>query len=168
MAMFYAQPYDIHASGFYFEDAETYRSKITSITNDYGDPVEEFEIQFIDGEDLDCELSKALCSHQGNVVAVMKAMEDWEEHQKLAVIIVAGECGYSFDPAKDEPDSLDVTIYHVDSLKELAEQFAEEGLFGEVPENLRFYIDYDAMARDLGADYVETTIAGERLVYRCA
>ena len=117
MAMFYAQPYDIHASGFYFEDTETYRNKITSIVNDYGDPVEEFEIQFIDGDEIDCELSKSLCLHQGNVVAIMDAMEGWEEHQKLAVIIAAGECGYSFDPAKDDPDSLDVTIYHVDSLK---------------------------------------------------
>ena len=27
MATFYAQPYDIAATGFYFEDAETYRSK---------------------------------------------------------------------------------------------------------------------------------------------
>lgn len=167
MAMFYAQPYDIHASGFYFEDPETYQSKITSVVNDYGDPVEEFEIQFIDGDGIDCELSKALCPHQGSVVAIMDAMEGWEEHQKLAVIIAAGECGYSFDPVKDDPDSLDVTIYYVDDLKELAEQFAEEGLFGEIPDHLRFYLDYDAMARDLGMDYVETTIAGERLVYRC-
>ncbi len=44
MAMFYAQPYDTHASGFYFEDAESYQSKITGIVNDYGDPVEELEI----------------------------------------------------------------------------------------------------------------------------
>lgn len=167
MAMFYAQPYDIHAAGFYFEDAETYRSKITRVVNDYGDPVEEFEIQFIDGEDIDCELSKALCPNQANILAIMEAIESWDKHQKLAVIIAVGEYGYSFDPEKDDPDSLDVTIYHVDSLKELAEQFVEEGLFGEIPDNLAFYLDYDAMARDLGMDYVETTIADECLVYRC-
>jgi antirestriction protein len=33
---------------------------------------------------------------------------------------------------------------------------------------LENYIDYDAMARDLGMDYSETTIAGKRLIYRCA
>lgn len=44
MATFYAQPYDIHASGFYFEDAETHRSKITNIVNTNGEPVEGFEI----------------------------------------------------------------------------------------------------------------------------
>lgn len=168
MATFYAQPYDIDACGFYFEDAETYRSKINSVVSRYGDPVEEFEIQFIDGETIDCELCKALCPHQGSVVAIMEAMEKWEDHQKTAVVIAVGECSYSFDVEQDAPESLDVTIYHVGSLKELAEQFVDEGLFGEIPERLRFYLDYDAIAHDLGFDYVETFIGGEHLVYRCA
>ena len=53
------------------------------------------------------------------------------------------------------------------TLRELAEQFVDEGLFGEVPESFRFYIDYDAIARDLAVDYSETTIAGSRIIYRC-
>lgn len=56
---------------------ETYRSKSTSIINDYGDPVEEFEIQLIDGEDLDCELAKAIGLSQSNVLTMMDAMEGW-------------------------------------------------------------------------------------------
>ncbi len=168
MTTFYAQPYDITASGFYFEDTETYEAKITSVTNDYGDAVEEFEIQFIDGDDLDAELAKALGPNQCNVTAIMKAMGSWDSDQKTAVIIAAGECGYHFDPAQDDPDSIDVTIYHVDDLKELAAQFVDEGLLGEIPENLRVYLDYEAIARDLGMEYVETTIGGTRLVYHCA
>lgn len=168
MATFYAQPYDITASGFYFEEAETYAAKINSITNDYGEPVEEFEIQFIDGEKLDCELVAVLRPHQGNVVAIMEVLESWDDDQKTAVIIAAGECGYDVDPAQDDPDHIDIEIYHVDSLKELAEQFVEEGLLGEFPERLRAYLDYDAIARDLGMDYAETTVGGVSLVYRCA
>lgn len=167
MATFYAQPYDITATGFYFEDVETYRSKITNIVNDYGDQVEEFEIQFIDGDDLDAELTKALCPSQCNIVAFMEATENWEDAQKTAVIIAVGECGYHFDMGKDDPDSFDVTIYEVDSMKELAEQFVEEGLFGEIPERLRCYLDYDAIARDLAIDHHELTLAGQRLVYHC-
>lgn len=168
MATFHAQPYDITASGFFFKDAETYRSKITSIVNDYGDPVKEFEIQFIDGDDIDCDLANALCPNQCNAVAIMDAMENWEDQQKTAVIIAVGECGYDFDLETGDPDAFDVTIYEVDSMKELAEQFVEEGLFGEIPERLRFYLDYDAIARDLAMDYVETSVGGVSLVYRCA
>ncbi|MEM6550448.1 MAG: antirestriction protein ArdA [Pseudomonadota bacterium] len=56
----------------------------------------------------------------------------------------------------------------MESLRQLAEHFVEEGLFGDIPERLAFYIDFDAIARDLGCDYAETRIAGTRFVYRCA
>jgi hypothetical protein len=167
MATFHAQPYDLHASGFYFEDAETYFTKINRITNEFGDPVEEFEIQFIDGDDLDCELAKALGLHQGNILDVMQAMDDWDEEQKCHVILAVGDCGVDFDPANDSPDDLNVSIYSVETLRELAEQFVDEGIFGDIPESLRCYIDYDAIARDLGMEYAEATVGGERLVYRC-
>jgi len=56
---------------------------------------------------------------------------------------------------------------HVDSMRELAEQFVEEGLYGDIPDSLQFYIDYDAIARDLAVDYSETVIAGSCIIYRC-
>ena len=52
-------------------------------------------------------------------------------------------------------------------MRELAEQFLEDGLYGEIPEHLQAYIDLDAIARDLTVDYSETSIAGTRLIYRC-
>ncbi len=52
-------------------------------------------------------------------------------------------------------------------MRALAEQFVEEGLFGDIPKRLQFYIDYDAIARDLAVDYSETVIAGSRIIYRC-
>ena len=124
--------------------------------------------RFIDGEAIDCALAEALGLHQSNLAAFLDAVEDWDEDRKHAVIIAAGECGYSFDIATDDPDGFDLDIYHgARTLRELAEQFVEEGLFGDIPERLQFYIDYDAIARDLAMDYAEASIAGERLVYRC-
>ncbi len=52
-------------------------------------------------------------------------------------------------------------------MRELAEQFIDEGLFGEIPERLQYYLDYDAIARDLAVDYSEANIAGSRVIYRC-
>lgn len=163
----YAQPYDISATGFFFENAEEYAAKASKARNSFGQAVEEFEIQFIDGEAIDCALAQAIGINQANLAQFFDCVEGWDEHDKTRVIIAVGECGYDFGPTT-APDDFEVDIYHAESLKELAGQFVDEGLFGDIPERLHFYLDYDAIARDLGFDYTETTIAGERLVYRAA
>ena len=167
-ATFYAQPYDISAEGFYFHDEETFNESIGSIVNAYGQPVEELEIQFIDGTELDCALARALCPSQCNVVALMDAIENWSDEQKINVIIAVGDCGYTIDLANGDPDDFEIDIYRDTAIKELAYQFVDEGLFGEIPDRLTFYLDYEAIARDLAMDYTETVIAGELMVYRAA
>ena len=162
----YAQPYDISAHGFYFRSAEEYARKASALRNDSGGPVEEFEIQFIDGALIDAALADAIGLHQGMLGRFFDCVEDWSEHEKQVVIIAVGECGYRFG-ADTRPDEFDIDIYRLDSLRALAEQFVDESLFGEVPEGLRFYIDHDAIARDLAADYASVEIGGERLIYRC-
>ena len=166
MTQLYAQPYDISAIGFYFETREEYEQKAASNRNQMGFPVEEYELQFIDGEDIDCKLFDALSINQATFRKYLEACDEWSDDEKRKVIIAVGECGYSFDLASDAPDSLEVDIYELDSLKELAEQFVDEGLYGEIPAAIANYLDYDAIARDLGMEYSETVIAGVRLVYR--
>ena len=167
MTSFYAQPYDISATGFYFEDAETYHDKSANLVNSYGHPVEEFEIQFIDGATIDAELFRALSVNQSTILKFIDLHADWDEHEKCLLIIAAGECGYNFDFETGSPHDFEVDLYELDSLKDLACQFVEEGLFGETPEKIAGYLDYDLIARDLGMDYAEITIAGSRYVYRC-
>jgi hypothetical protein len=60
MTTLYAQPYDISANGFYFDTVDDYNEKATKLLNSYGQPVEEFELQFIDGESIDADLFKVL------------------------------------------------------------------------------------------------------------
>ena len=168
MTQLHAQPYDISATGFFFDSREEYERKAARNRNDFGGIVEEYEIQFIDGEDIDAQLFKALGVHQGNFHKFLAACDDWSEDQKRKAIIAVGENGYRFDFGTDDPDDFEVDIYEMDSLKELAEHFVDEGLFGEIPQHLENYLDYDAIARDLGFDYSEITIAGTKLIYRCA
>ena len=168
MTKLFAQPYDISATGFYFQSQSEYAEKSSKLRNDAGWPVEEFELQFIDGESIDAQLFEALGVNQCNFPQFLEACDDWDDHQKRKVIIAVGECGYSFDLTSGDPDDFDVDLYEIDSLRELAEQFVDEGLFGEIPERIRFYLDYDAIARDLSMDYSETRIAGTNLVYRCS
>ena len=163
----YALPYDMAARGFFFSSAEDYQKEVSTKTNNYGMPVEEFEIQFIEGDTIDAALFEAVEVHQGDIAAYFKAVEDWDTDRKQRIIIAVGECGYLLGLDSSEDDLPEVDLYETESMKDLAEQFVEEGLFGDIPERLQFYIDHDAIARDLVMDYSETSIAGQRLIYRC-
>ncbi|KHA51920.1 antirestriction protein ArdA [Sulfitobacter geojensis] len=166
MTQLHAQPYDLSATGFYFESVEEFDAKAKANRNDYGQLVEEYEIQFIDGEAIDCDLAKAIGINQANFGNFLKCADAWEAHEKVNVIIAVGECGYNFDP-DESSDQLGIDIYAVDTLRKLAEQFVDEGLYGEIPESLQYYIDFDAIARDLSVEFSEATVAGGRYVYAC-
>jgi hypothetical protein len=45
MIKLHAQPYDMTATGFFFESAEEYTQKADNCRNDFGGQVEEFELQ---------------------------------------------------------------------------------------------------------------------------
>ena len=83
------------------------------------------------------------------------------------MIICIDECGYRFNLGSDTPDQFEIDLYEMNSMKELAEYFIDEGLFGDIPTHLENYIDYQAIAYDLSMDYTETIICDQRLIYRC-
>lgn len=168
MTMLHAQPYDLDATGFYFESAEDYAAKASQLRNRYGQPVEEFEIQFIDGETIDAELFEALGVNQANIDGFFEAVADWCDDQKVKIIIAVGEVGYRFNLGQDDPDQFDIDLYEIDSLRDLAVQFVDDGLFGDIPKPIENYLDYDAIARDLAMDYGTVIVAGTRYAYRAA
>ena len=163
--MLHAQPYSFDATGFYFNSAEDYAAKAAKNFDRFGQFVEEYEIQFIDGESIDCELARAWGLYQYNFADFLGQIDEWDDTQKIRFII-ARECGAGFDPKTDDIDHLEIDIYEVGSLKDLAEQFVDDGLYGEIPHHLANYIDYEAIARDLAADYSMTDINGTTYAYR--
>lgn len=167
MTKLFAQPYDMSAYGFYFESVEGYNKLSKELRNSYGEPVEEFEIQFIDGEYIDAKLFSALGVYQCDLGAFFNVVGDWEYDDKVRVIIAVGEVGYKFDLEKDVPDQFDIELYEMNSLRDLAIQFVEEGFLGEILDSVHSYLNYDAIARDLGMDYCEIRIADINYVYRC-
>lgn len=166
MTTLFAQPYDICAKGFYFDTAEQYEKKSKNLMNDYGQLVEEFEIQFIDGEIINAKLFNALEVHQGNLGYFLDIAKEWDEDEKIKVILAVGECGYNFNLGQDDPNQFEIDIYEIDTMRELAIDFVEQGLFGEIPSNIQNYLDYDAIAYDLSMDYSEATIDNTRYIYR--
>lgn len=161
----YAQPYTPDAEGFSFRTLAEYREKEANCIDRFGQRVEEFEIEFLDGECIDTALASAVSINQANLPFFFEGLDDWDDYEKQILIIGLSEGGCPFT-TDTSPDDFDVDLYHAESLRDLAEQFVDEGLFGEVPPQFQFYIDYDAIARDLSFDYTEIEIAGERLIYR--
>lgn len=160
--IYHATPYDISATGFYFSSIDEYREKAESHCNAYGQPVEEFEIQFIDGDN--CELFRAIGVNQANLELWFEHFEDMDDEESVRAIYLAG---YECLAAEDILDRLDDVILFEGTINEYAEDYIEStGLLNEVPESLRYYIDIDAFARDLriGGDVTDIEIGGRQWV----
>ena len=135
----YAQPYDVSATGFRFGSIDDSEIAAARCRNDVGPPVEEFEIQFIGGDLLDCELVRALNLNQSNLPQFFDlcALPVWE---KAILTIALGEYAYDLPAGEINVDAFDIEIYELNSMRELAEQFVDEGLMGEIPDHLLRYL----------------------------
>ncbi len=60
------------------------------------------------------------------------------------------ELGYKFDEAIEKYE--DVTVYQGMRIIDVAEELVQDGCFGEIPESIAPYIDYEKIARDLEID----------------
>jgi len=78
--------------------------------------------------------------NQGNFARYFELMDELDESDKIKLII-AGECGYTVESAAEDLDRLEIDINEEDSYRDLAMNFVEEGLFGEIPEHLASYVE---------------------------
>ncbi len=141
MTEFYAQPYSLEHTGFYFDSVETYEEGMEKL-NQRG--CEEVEIQFIDGEDHLCELAKSISIGQGDIHLWFDALEVLEDSDIIRISFLLDDVGYFIKEALDRYD--EVCLYH-GSAEDYAQELIEE--ITDIPETLRFYIDYEGIARDM-------------------
>lgn len=161
-AKFHAMPYALDGGpGFSFDaTASAYEEALDTYnearraSGQYAP--EEFEIQFIDGEDYEAELCKALSVHQGNIDVAIE-MLDWAEgasdSEIAAVWYALDNLGAGdFDTALHQAE--DGLIVHEsgeygeeDVLAEYAERITRD--CNEIPGFLDFYIDWEKMGRDM-------------------
>lgn len=163
----YALPYDLDASGFYFDSFEDYETKYNKNCNVYGQPVEEYMFDFIDGSAIDCDLFKAVKGGY-NLKAFFMVANTWEDYNKIPLII-AYEENITSKPFNEEvtPDLFeDIDIYYDMSFEDLAWQFIEDGLFGIIPDHLVNYLDIEKIASELSYDYHQTKVGNNSIIYR--
>ena len=77
-------------------------------------------------------------------------LEAYDNYDKEVIEAYIEATGADLEEAIERFDDGDLTLYSVDSLEDLAMQFADEGLFST--ETLLRYIDFEALGRDLGFD----------------
>ncbi len=137
----YANPYDTSATGFYFEDFDEFEEKSEKLRNRHGDPVEEFEIDFIDGDSDEQMLFEAMSVNQGNLEEYFDLLDDLDDEEILKLSILMDDLGYDFDDAMDKKDDL-IVYGEFDSDKEFAYEYLEEPIHDSV---LETYFDYEAL-----------------------
>jgi hypothetical protein len=137
MTILCAVPYDTSAPSFFFKSLEEYESKYAAQL-----PVEEYEIQYVDGDNFSLFNTAQIC--QGNLNTWFESLDeiDTSSDQGISVRYLLS-IGYSITDSIERAD--DVQLFHG-----TAESYAQE-LYEEmdIPESLVSYIDYERIARDL-------------------
>ena len=80
---------------------------------------------------------------------IWNSISDYEQAAFCCLV----DDGYTLTEALEEYQNRSVLV--ADSYEDLAYQFVEDGLFGEIPHQILNLIDYKAIARDLYYDYQE-------------
>jgi Antirestriction protein (ArdA) len=155
MTEFHAQPYSLDHMGFYFSSVEDFEAGMQRL-NQQG--CEEVKIQFIDGDTHLAELASLASIHQGNIEFWFDELEDLDETQAIQITYLL-DLGYDIKDALQRFE--DVCLY-----EGKASDYAYDLIYEttEIPENLRYYIDYDAIARDMEINGEITTISRELIV----
>ena len=80
-----------------------------------------------------------------------ETLEDLDEYEREIVEAMISE-GYDLEEALEKKDDC-MIYYDCNDMTDVAEQYAEEtGLLDSIPENLRYYFDFEAYGRDMGIE----------------
>ena len=144
MNAYFACPYNIDAAGFYFHSLEEYLQRSVHCADSFGNLVEEFEIQFIDGGASDAQLFEALDVNQASLSRWFDCVDELSVEAKAAVFYLASQCGQTAEDALDNAE--DVILREGELADAAADQFDE--IYSDLPQGVRMYVDIEAYARD--------------------
>ncbi len=142
-ASYFAQPYNLGAVGFYFEDLDGYCAKAKDLEDDCGLPVEEFELQYIDGDHA--RLFSALNISQASLSDWFDLLDELgDDEDRYLIACHLADMGYEIGELSRHWG--DYWLF-----RGTAADYAEETVSGcyEGPANLGYYIDYERLGRDL-------------------
>jgi antirestriction protein len=95
---------------------------------------------------------------------VLEEYEKLDDWQRVSFEFLVDQENMDFDEAMENLDN--VVIHCCRTFEELAEQFVDDGMFGNIPSHLSGYIDYEAIGRDLSFDGFYTEWKDKIVEYR--
>ena len=123
------------------------------------DSCEEFAIH--DYEDF-CGYKIKEYSSIDEVCEVAEFINERSEEEAEAIIGLMGYMGFNkIEEAKDYHD--DNYRGSFDSLEDMAMSDVDEGLFGEINESIKNYIDYEKIARDYDIEYITVKLSNDKI-----
>ncbi len=140
MTEFCAQPYSLDHTGFYFDGIEKYEAGMKRL-NKQG--CEEVEIEIIDGEYHLARLAAAATIYQGDVHHWFEELDDLDETAAIQIMFLF-DLGYKLREVMDRYENI---CLFEGAAKNYAFDLINETT--EIPENRCYYIDHDAIARDM-------------------
>jgi len=82
-------------------------------------------------------------------------LDELEDYEQEKVFYLIDHIGYDREEALEKHE--DVAFYENMTLEDVAAELVDEGIFGDLSDNIKCYIDYEKLARDLSIDgYHET------------
>ena len=85
----------------------------------------------------------------------VEQLEELDEYDQEKVFYLLDIISYDREEAMERYE--DVVYYQSMKLEDVASELIEEGVFGELTDTIKGYIDYEKLARDLSVDgYYET------------
>jgi len=121
-----------------------------------GDPEYDGDEWFITDYDAPFDIDEYADVYKLNELA--EEFENLEDYDISKVLFLKDTLGYALEYALENFE--DVIFYPDMSMKEVAEDEVENGLFGDVPEKLEPYIDYEAIAYSLESEGYYSTKEG--------
>jgi hypothetical protein len=139
---YYANPYSLQHSGYYFTSLEEFEAGMDRLRMQ---GAEEVEIDYTDGDNY--QLFAAAAVGQVNVGEWFALLDDVEDWQKPALFYLMDNLGETMSEALEHMD--DVTVFQGTALDYAYELTEDTGMLDALPEQLRYYFDYAAFARDM-------------------
>ena len=161
----YANPYNISVNGFYFSTYEEYLSKSSVHVDSFGQPVEEYEIDYVEG-DLP-QLFNACNIDQCTLKLWFDEIGEMDKHDQVELFFRCESLGQDPQEAMYELNS-DGSISNCTIINYAYEYIEDCGILESIPENIQRYFDYEAFARDLELNGEVTEFSYDSETYTAA
>ena len=138
----FANPYNTECKGFYFTTLDEYTAGMLRL---WAQGAEEVELDYCDGPH--CELFNAAGIGQATISQWFDMLDTIENYQLPALYYLLDDRGETLTDALQQLD--DVMVTEGTALDYATSYIDECGLLDSMPEQLRYYFDYEAFARDM-------------------